>query len=133
MKHFIAYRMTGDDPVAVRERVGALKEALREAGHEVYENASKSDEFHQRGMTPRQIMDDGFSELDECDALFVLIAGPERSEGMLMEVGYAYAKGMPITVAVKHGVDTYVDTMGDTVIRWSEPADLYSQIAAVRP
>jgi nucleoside 2-deoxyribosyltransferase len=128
MKYFIAYRFTGDDPAKVGKRVGLVADALKAAGHEVYHNADQAERYESSGMTPRQILDEGFAELDMCDAVLVLLAGNERSEGQLMEVGYAYAKGKRIVVALKTGVTTYVDLMADQVIEWSEMAELQERL-----
>lgn len=83
-------------------------------------------------MGPREIMTHALKIIDDCDFLFVLLTGPEKSEGMLMEVGYCLAKGIPVLVAVKEGVEgTYLPKMTDHVIVWADQSDLAHQIATL--
>lgn len=90
------------------------------------------DDFQERSFSCRQIMEHAFNEIDQSDFLFVLQTSENKSEGLLMEVGYCVAKNLPIMVAVKSGVDqTYVPDMGDLVIRWADVDHLVREISRV--
>jgi len=129
---FIAYRSTGEDLKTLRHRMRAVVEALEKSGHEVYVNAWEHERFRSAGMTRRQIIDEGFGELDASATVLVLIASDERSEGQIMEVGYAYAKGKRLIVAVKEGVDSSLPAMADEFIAWTDVPDLCAKLAQIK-
>ena len=130
---FIAYRSTGEDLKTLRHRMRQIVESLEKAGCEVYVNAWEHERFRSSGMTRRQIIDEGFGELDASGTVLVLIDSDDRSEGQIMEVGYAYAKGKRLIVAVKEGVDSSIPAMADVTIRWKDVPDLCAQLARLKP
>lgn len=129
---FIAYRSTGEDRKVLRHRMRQIVEALEKAGHAVYVNAWEHERFASSGMTRRQIIDEGFGELDASATVLVLIASEDRSEGQIMEVGYAYAKGKRIIVAVRDGVSSSLPAMADETIVWKDLPDLCAQLSRMK-
>jgi nucleoside 2-deoxyribosyltransferase len=127
-KYFIAYRYSGEDQDVLQERIGIVVNALRRAGIEAYCNLFDQHEYDAQKLSAGKIMEKAFQKLDESDGLFVLIASNEKSEGQLMEVGYARKAGLPIIVAVREGVNTYVPEVSTIVIHWREHDDLASQL-----
>ena len=71
-----------------------------------------------------------FSIIDKSDFLFVVQTSDNKSEGMLMEVGYCIASNIPVVAATKDSVGyTYMPDMADLSLRWKDPQDLAQQIA----
>jgi nucleoside 2-deoxyribosyltransferase len=131
MKMFIAYRHTGEKTKDLEDLLGNVRAALSEAGVNVYCAFFEEAEFQSRSLAAHQIMDHAFSLIDGSDMLFVIQTSKNKSEGMLMEVGYCIAKKIPIVVAVKSDVkQTYLPDMANTSFRWKDPEDLKRQIAA---
>lgn len=64
-----------------------------------------------------------YDRVVECDGLIVLMESSQKSEGMLVEIGFAYKK-VPIYLYRKAGVATRVDSLADTVIEWSNQEEL---------
>jgi nucleoside 2-deoxyribosyltransferase len=106
MKLFLSYRFTGEDPVELNISLSAIISVLRTAGHEVYCSIEDESWFQEQKRTNREIMEHAFSKLDESDAILAYIKSDEKSEGMLVEIGYAIAKGKRLILAVKQGVKT---------------------------
>jgi nucleoside 2-deoxyribosyltransferase len=74
---------------------------------------------------PRAAMLTAFAMIDTADGLLVLQASPRRSEGMLMEVGYAIARGKQVIVAAHSSAKpSYLPDMADIQLRWSTLDDL---------
>jgi nucleoside 2-deoxyribosyltransferase len=125
MKTFLAYRFTGEDPKLLEPLLITIREALKEKGIDSYCTFFDEDEFKDKSLNARQIMEHAFKIIDESDFLFVLMTSENKSEGMLMEVGYCVAKGIPIIVAVKEGINkTYVPEMSEMKIIWSNADQL---------
>lgn len=127
---FVAYKHTGEDPEKLREILTLVKDAFSSVGVEVRCTFFKEDHFKREAMTPRAIMEHAFRIIDDgCDALFVLQSSANKSEGMILEVGYCRAKGVPVIVAVQKGVsNTYLPEMGDHTFSWETPKQLINGI-----
>lgn len=129
MGYFVAYRHTGADPERLNVLLPAVCESLKELGQAVYCTYFDDAEFKAKGSKPRQIMEHAFSKIEEMDGLFVVLDGEEKSEGMLMEVGYCVARGLNIVVAKRSGVDnTYVPNMADYSFEYDNVDDLKQKI-----
>ena len=114
MGFFVAYRHTGADPEYLNELLTTVRDAFSDGGHEIYCTFFDADNLKNKGYTPPQIMDHAFSRIEEIGELFVLIDGPDKSDGQLMEVGFCLAKSIPFIVAKRNSVtNTYIDQMTD--------------------
>ncbi len=126
---FVAYRHTGEDPAELQPMLEAVCNTLREQGVDVYCTFFSEEEFQDKSLSPRAIMEHAFKMIDERDMLFIVQASNSKSEGMLMEVGYCWGTGKPIIVAVKSGVEgTYVPSMATISFPWSDIETLEGQI-----
>lgn len=130
MKAVVSYRYNGE--VVERLEMLLLKvcDALKSAGVDPYcvffEHYNKDN----CNKTPAEMMQMAFSQIDKTDILFVIQTSEARSEGMLMEVGYAFAKGVKVVVATKKGVEnTYLPSMADYSLAYDDQKDLLLQIS----
>ena len=89
-----------------------LKEELEKAGHEVVWpgdliNQGMVDEW---GIdTPSMILKTDSEALAGCDAVVALLDGPQVDDGTAWEIGFAYAKGIPV-----YGIRTDFRNAGDS-------------------
>ena len=132
MKIHIAYRFTGEDPKELDSMLTSIKEVLESAGH-----AARISFFHQNRYeiekySVKQIMDDAFQEIDGADMLLAVVKSPEKSEGMLIEIGYARARNKRIVLALKEGLDSSSAIgVADDVLRFADLPDLYRKLRSV--
>lgn len=132
MKTFVAYRFTGEDPAVLEPLLVTVRDTLLEKGIDVYCTFFDEDEFKNKNFGPRKIMDHAFEIIDECDFMFVVLTSDAKSEGLLMEVGYCIAKGIPVVVATKNTVKfTYVPEMSHQAFTWNDLEDLQSKIQSL--
>lgn len=131
MGYFIAYRHTGEDPDRLEQLLPTTNNALQAKGIETYCTYFDEDSFRSGGYTPQAIMNHAFEMIDKMGGLFVIQDSTEKSEGMLMEVGYCIAKGFPIIVAKRKTVNsTYLPDMAGTKIIYDDTHDLAATIAS---
>ncbi|MBU1032088.1 hypothetical protein KKE03_04195 [Patescibacteria group bacterium] len=124
MKAFIAYRSTGEDPQAVEPVLIAIREAFKGRGIEAY-STFFDEAIEGKSLGVRQIMEHAFGIIDNADFLFVVQTSDNKSEGMLIEVGYCMAKRVPIIAATKDTVTkTYVPAIASQSFKWSTIEDL---------
>ncbi len=130
-KYFVAYRFTGEDPDVLHSRMTTVVDSLKSVGMDVYCNLFDEKEYQKSKLDAKEIMDIAFNRIDSSDGLFVVIASDDKSEGMLMEIGYAYAKNKNIIVAVHQNAKTYVPLIGNRSIIWNNNDDLAAKIKAI--
>src|SRR5579871_3573922 len=98
MEAFLAYRHTGESMEDLEALLGSTRDALARAGVNAYCTFFDEAEFQSKSLGARQIMEHAFATIDTKDMLFVVQTSDNKSEGMLMEVGYCIAKGIPVVV-----------------------------------
>ena len=129
MKVFLSYRFTGEDPAELKEVLKRLCASLDKAGHGCFCSFWKDDFFNENKFTHKQILDYAFKEIDNADCLLAFVKSKEKSEGMLLEIGYALAKKKKFILAVKKGIDTvFLHEMADQVIEFENLEELYEKL-----
>jgi nucleoside 2-deoxyribosyltransferase len=89
-----------------------LSARLRAAGHEVIwpGDLLTDDQIESAGPTaPELIFNTCRQAIDRCNLVTALLDGPQVDDGTAWEIGYAYAKGIPI-----YGLRTDFRQAGDT-------------------
>lgn len=130
VKAVISYKYTGESLERLERMLTVVCDSLHERGIESFciQFAKRQGEIEQK--TPAEMMQDAFREIDSADMLFVVQSSRDRSEGMLMEVGYAIARGVQVVVATHKSVrNTYLPHMTDQRISYTDLEDLKTKIA----
>lgn len=129
MRTFIAHRVSGEDPKALRRLVTKIRTALRAAGLDEVYCVFLDSKLDPNTLGPKATMNHAFRKIGGCDFVFVLLHSEQKSEGVLMEVGFAFGCDIPMVVAVQEGVtDTYIPEFADQVIWWRGVDDLCEAI-----
>lgn len=66
--------------------------ALRSVGHTVYCSIEDKKWFQENNKTNRDILDHALEKHEESDVVLVFVRSDQKSEGMLLEVGYTLAR-----------------------------------------
>lgn len=127
-KFFIAYRHTGEDILELEQRISTIDIALAAKGIKAYATLFDESEFQKNHTTAGHIMEKAFQKISAMDGLFVLIAGSEKSEGQLMEVGFALALKKPVIVARHKDAKTYVHELTNLSFVYDDLSDLSKKI-----
>jgi len=132
MKFFIAQRVTGEDMIKLKEESIKIVRSLKKAGHEAYCTMLEDvEEFNKKSK--REIMKHAFNEINNSDAIFVVVRREDKSEGLLMEVGYTFGKKKKIILAINSDVkNTYIRDIADEVIEFKNTDDLINKISKIR-
>ena len=131
MKIFISYRYTGEDLSLLQEIMETIVSKIETKGHEVYCSFGKREFFAEQNFSLKEILDDALQALETSDCIFALVKSSEKSEGMLLELGYAYAKGKNVIVAKqKDATATFIPEIANQLIEFSEVSELYSALDA---
>ena len=129
MNIFLSYRFTGEDPKELDITLGKIISILRKSGNTVYCSIEDEAWFQEKKHSNREIMERAFIKLDESDTILAFIKLDEKSEGMLVEIGYAIAKKKRFALAIKKGVKTTsIAEMADPKIEFENLDDLCDQL-----
>ena len=133
MKIFIAYRFTGEDPDQLRILIHDIFSSLEKAGHKPFCTFWHGDFYKNNKFTKRQILEHGLNELDNSDVYLAFIKSEEKSEGMLLEAGYAIAKGKKFYLAIKKGINTvFLHEMADKLIEFETFDELRQELSHLK-
>jgi nucleoside 2-deoxyribosyltransferase len=131
-KIFISHRYTGENIHELTETLGKITSALRTLGYEVYCSIEDTSWFTETKRTNREIMEHALRQLDSSDIILAFIRSDEKSEGMLMEIGYALAKNKPFALALKTGVKTMcLKEMASPCIEFASVEELCEKLNAI--
>ncbi len=127
MKIFIIQRVSGENMNKLRKESHKMSLILNKNNHNVSCTMLEGEDFGKKG--PKEMLEYAFKEIDNCDVLIAIVRSEKRSEGMLMEIGYAFAKNKKIILFIKKKVvKTYLREMTDRYIEFESTRDLYNKM-----
>lgn len=128
-KVFVSYKFTGEALSELEKNMGMIIAALREKGYQVFCNIESEAKYRKDKFTSQQIMADALENLEKSEVVFVFNNSDSRSEGMLIEIGYAVAKQIPIILAARKGISVNSSkSVSSKVIEFESMDDLLIQI-----
>lgn len=130
MKIYIAYKFTGVSMEALNNTVRLIITKLREQGNDVFCNLERDDFYIKEKCTAKQIMDDCFSHLDQCEKLILFVApNTGMGEGMLIELGYAIAKKKSTLLLLPEDFKSVsAKAVVDDIITYADMSDLTAKL-----
>jgi nucleoside 2-deoxyribosyltransferase len=118
MKWYVAYKFTGEDMEILEETMKKICSYLEDAGNENYCSLFDSSIVD---IGNKKVFEKAFDKIDKSDAVLVFVKSNDRSEGMLMEIGYALAKGKRVVLVIKKDVGrTHLREIIDEVIEFED-------------
>lgn len=129
MKIFLSYRFTGEKIEELKEIIGKLCSAINKSGHNHYCSFNSAEFYKKNKFTNKQILEYALSELDSSDCILAFIKSEEKSEGMLLEIGYAKSKNKKFILTIKKGIKTtFLREIADKIIEFDNINDLTKQL-----
>jgi len=130
MKIFLSYRFTGEDPKILEQTLSQIKTALVSAGHSVFCSFWEEQRFRDGNFSNKQILEYALKELNSSDVYLAFIKSNEKSEGMLLEAGYAFAQKKLIWVVIKDGIKTtFLTEFAEKIIEFDTFENLYWKLS----
>ncbi|MBU4070332.1 MAG: hypothetical protein KJ646_05085 [Nanoarchaeota archaeon] len=128
MKIFIGQAVTGEDINKLREESKKIVKILEETGNDRYCTVLKGDEW-EKNLLLGDKLKHAFNEVDKNDCFLAIVRSEKRSEGMLMEIGYAISKNKKLILAINESVqNTYLREMANKVIEFKTPDELNEKL-----
>ena len=74
-----------------------------------------------------------FKSIDKCDAYLAIIKNENKSEGLLIEIGYCLANKKKIILLINKSVkNTYLRNIANKVIEFNDRNDMISKLKALK-
>lgn len=132
MKLYIAYRFFGRDKDELKDSLSRISKVLTDIGHETFIFCRDEQNWGEKNMLPEEILAKAFKHISECDGILALQSSQEKSEGLLLEVGYAKGLGKRIIVAVKEDIPaTFLRCITDKVINYNSDEELLKYLMKI--
>lgn len=124
----LSFAYTGEEKEMVERRMGAIYEVVGKYSDKVYCNLFDPDVEHY--TKPPEFIDEALRKMAGFDVILVIVTSERRSEGLLMEVGAALARGQKIVVAQHESAvgKSYLPEMADVAFVWREEDELLGGI-----
>ncbi|MBU3897294.1 MAG: hypothetical protein KJ697_05205 [Nanoarchaeota archaeon] len=130
MKIFLIYRFTGEEIVKLEKICNKIIASLEKAKHICFCSLSKEKYYKKNKFTRKQSYLDTMKEIDNYEAVLVFIKSNKKNEEILVEVGYAVAKGKKIFLAIKNGVRSeLIEQISDKIIKFDTVEDLCKKLS----
>jgi nucleoside 2-deoxyribosyltransferase len=125
MKIQLAYKYTGEDKQKVVSLLEKVRETLKKRGCETYVPVfDKSVPESKKELFNRTL-----NKIDEQDILLVLLFSEDKSEGMLLEIGYCLAKQKKFILAINKDIkNTHLRDLADDIIEFLNLEDLIEKL-----
>ena len=104
MRVYIAHRLTGEKLDDLRPALEHVSDTIAAAGHEPFIFLRDIENWHINALPAKETMERCFEEIDKSDIVFVYVYNDKKSEGMLMECGYAKARNKRFIIAIREGI-----------------------------
>ena len=130
MKIFIGQAVRGEDKVRLKEDSLKIVEELRKLGHESYCTFLESNEFG--NLLSKDKLKHAFGVMDKCDSFLAIVRSDKKSEGLLIEVGYALCRGLKIISLINKEVGrTTLREVSEQVIEFENFEDLNKKLGGL--
>lgn len=119
MKIFISYNFLSSDKNILKEKLQDLSSALESLGHTTFIHWRDKQDWGENGIeySKAEIITNAFKGVEECEYFIAFTETKEKSQGMLLELGYAFAKNKKVVLAsVNDPGLQYVQAIAEKVI-----------------
>ncbi|MBP6038292.1 MAG: hypothetical protein KA604_03045 [Candidatus Saccharimonas sp.] len=114
--YFLAYKGSGEDQAELLEFLHRIKSAYISRGDAIYiTDLDKHD--------VNRSLEAAYDRILSSDALVVIMKEGNKSEGMLVEIGFAY-KRVPISIFKHTLAQTRLTSLADQVSEWNSVNEL---------
>lgn len=119
MRYYIAYKFLDTDKEVLKQNLSIICDQLEKNGHTTFVFFRDIQNRWAKSMTNEEILEQAFSEIKKSDGLFALVESEEKSEWMLLEIGYAKAQGKKLILAIKPWINLrFVRALADQIIEF---------------
>jgi len=132
MKLWLSHKVSGEDRNQLEKEMRGICIKLEEIGISYY--CSFLDVEMRSEKSKKELIENAFGKIGEFDGVLAIVKSEDKSEGMLIEIGYAIAKNKKFILAIKKGImeERYVRALANQIIEFDNPDDLLNKLEEIK-
>jgi nucleoside 2-deoxyribosyltransferase len=130
-KIFVGQAVTGNDINILKNEMKKIYSILKQKGFSVYSTLEEEGKnlFKKAG----DWVIHSFKQIDNHDIYLAIVRTEQRSEGLLIEIGYVLSKKKKFILAINEKVkNTYLRDFADKIIEWKDFEDLINKLSKLK-
>jgi nucleoside 2-deoxyribosyltransferase len=132
MRCYIAYKFLGSDKEILKEKLNIISSEIEKTGNKSFVFYRDVQKWGSINLTTKEIINSAFLEIQKSDVFFAFVEDSEKSEGLLLESGYAKALNKKIILAIKKDINLrLLRSIANEVIEFEDILDLKEKINIV--
>jgi nucleoside 2-deoxyribosyltransferase len=130
MKIYLTYKLSGADKEKLKNELEKISQCLENIGYQTFIFYRDMNKWGEIEISPDKILEKAFREIKNSDIVFVFLDKIEKSEGMLLELGYAKALNKKIILAIQKDIPKFYFTksLSDMIIEFDNLENLIEKI-----
>jgi len=130
-KIFIGQAVTGQDMNLLQNEMEKIYDVLKQKDYSVY--STLEEEGKNKFKKAGDWVTHAFQYIDNSDVFLVIVRTEHRSEGLLIEIGYALAKKKKIVLAINNNIkNTYLRDFTEHIIEFKDVNDLINKLSKTK-
>ena len=131
MRIYLSYKYSGEDPSGLKTILEEIDSEIKAKGHKTFIFFRDSQAWGKKKVELSEVMSIAFSEIKKSDMFILYWASSDKSEGMLLEAGYAKAVGKKIILFLKKDARAiFTKTIADKIIEFDDIIDLKKKLSS---
>ena len=125
MRYYIAYKFLNSDKEILKKNLGIISDMIEKTGNTTCIFYRDLQNRWTISMLIDQVIKQAFIEVKKSDVILAFIESEEKSEGMLLEIGYAKALGKKLVLVIKRWINLrFLRSLADEIIEFDSIEDI---------
>lgn len=127
--NYLGYKFSGVDKYQLKEELTLISKIIEEKFEDIFICFRDFQNWGEKDYSGNEIINKVFDVITKSNNVFIYLNSNEKSEGMLIEVGYAKALGKNIILLKKEGVQSYfLEKIVNKIIEFKYLDDLRNKL-----
>lgn len=119
MRYYVAYKFLNTDKETLKDNLAILSEKIKRTGNTSFIFYRDAQNRGESALSSKEIIMQAFAEIKKSDVIITFIESEEKSEGLLLEAGYAKALGKKLFLIIKKWVKLrFLEALADKMIEF---------------
>jgi hypothetical protein len=130
MKTYFAYSLSGNkNKENLKKSLIKLSDVFSKKGRETYITWRDIENWQESGWTREEMAKKALEVIKDSDEIFIFVGSPEKSEGMLIEAGFARGLGKKIILGIRKDLEyKFLRTIADEVVEFEDINNLAKKL-----